>query len=134
MIYFIVIATFIISLLALVKIPKWDPRWESARIFAKGQIVFLAGIVLIFVAGKTDINTIKTIGYITCIPGFIIMLWGSVKHAKFVFSPIDPKRETDSGYDLEYIQCPHCKKTKMRKEKKVVKCPVCKKKTRIEDF
>jgi hypothetical protein len=138
MIYFIVIATFIISLVAIAKVPKWDPRWESARIFAKGQIVFLAGVILIFIAGKIDIyalkTTIKSIGYITCIPGFTIMFWGLVKHAQKIFSPIDPKRETDPGYDLEYIQCPHCQKARMRKEKKVVKCPICKKRTKIEDF
>ena len=134
MIYFLVVATFIIALLAVVKIPKWDPRWASARIFAKGQIIFLAGVILIFVAGKTDITTIKAIGYITCIPGFAISLWGLVKHTQKIIGPIDPRRETDPGYDLEYIQCPHCQQAKMRKEKQVVKCPICKKKTKIEDF
>jgi len=53
------------------------------------------------------------------------------KHYKTMFSPIDPKREVDPGYDFDYLLCPHCQKVNIRVESSTIKCPVCRKKTQI---
>jgi len=138
MIYIYFLALLLIAVLFVRKTPKWDPRLAGARLESKGLVIFLAGIILGLLAGELGegflYSFFKIISIIICLAGFITMLCGFGRHAKGVFGPIDPRREADPGYDLEYIQCPHCKKAKMRKETKVVTCPICKKKTRIEDF
>ena len=138
MIYLYFIALLAIAFFIIRKTPKWDPRWVGSRLQARGLAIFFGGIILGYLAcdfGKgPTYSALKIIGNLACVAGFITMLFGFGKHAKVVFGPIDPKREVDPGYDLEYILCPHCKKAKMRKETKVVKCPICKMKTTIEDF
>lgn len=84
-----------------------------------------------FFSGLVNDGTPKIIRIIftpIAIVGFLIGLAGMAKHIKIMFGPIDPKREVDSGYDLEYVLCPHCKKAQIRLDAKPFSCPACKKK------